>query len=315
VNWNFALDNSLVQYLAQGETVTATYTITVTDDSGTANASRTQAVIITIAGSGAAEIDLTWLSAAEGFIIQGDEANDLAGGAVASAGDVNGDGFDDLIVGADGGDDGGTDAGETYVVFGAPFRASGTPVNISGTTSAEMLIGGLGADTLSGGGGADIIRAGAGNDLIIVADTSFKRIDGGTGQDTLVLAGGGLTLNLTQTGQSSYITGIETIDILGSGNNTLILDAGDAFRFSEKFNSAFSGAMSHNALVIEGNAGDQLQLSVRGAENGSLWDRAASDVALDGTTPGEYDIFNLINGTDVLASLGVRSSIDVSIII
>jgi hypothetical protein len=120
-------------------------------------------------------------------------------------------------------------------------------------------------------------------------------------------------LDLARPGLSRYITGIETIDISGSGNNTLILDAGDAFRFSEKFNSAFSGAMSHNALVIEGNAGDQLQLSVRGAKNGSLWVREASDVALDGTTPGDYDIFNLVNGGDVLASLGVRTSIDVII--
>ncbi|MCP4384113.1 MAG: hypothetical protein GY798_22335, partial [Hyphomicrobiales bacterium] len=68
-------------------------------------------------------IDLTALSAAEGFIIQGDEgfdrAGDEAGSSVSSAGDVNGDGFDDLIVGAPDGDDGGGSAGEAYVVFGS----------------------------------------------------------------------------------------------------------------------------------------------------------------------------------------------------
>ena len=42
-------------------------------------------------------------------------ADDRAGGSVSSAGDVNGDGFDDLIVGAPFGDDGGLDAGEAYV--------------------------------------------------------------------------------------------------------------------------------------------------------------------------------------------------------
>ena len=46
-------------------------------------------------------IDLTSLSAAEGFIIQGViRLSDSAGFSVSSAGDVNGDGFDDLIVGA-----------------------------------------------------------------------------------------------------------------------------------------------------------------------------------------------------------------------
>ena len=34
IDWSFALDDSLVQYLAKDETVTATYTITLPDDSG-----------------------------------------------------------------------------------------------------------------------------------------------------------------------------------------------------------------------------------------------------------------------------------------
>src|SRR5204862_288757 len=63
-------------------------------------------------------VDLTTLSAAGGFIIQGAAASDLAGSSVSSAGDVNGGGFADLIVGAQGGDDGGDRAGEAYVVFG-----------------------------------------------------------------------------------------------------------------------------------------------------------------------------------------------------
>ncbi len=37
---------------------------------------------------------------------------------MSSAGDVNGDGFDDLIIGAYLGDAGGNASGETYVVFG-----------------------------------------------------------------------------------------------------------------------------------------------------------------------------------------------------
>ncbi len=64
-------------------------------------------------------LDLSTLTAAHGFIIQGDLSNDETGFSVSSAGDVNGDGIDDLIVGAPRGDDGGTDAGEAYVIYGS----------------------------------------------------------------------------------------------------------------------------------------------------------------------------------------------------
>ena len=46
-------------------------------------------------------IDLVNVAAgAGGFVIHGQDANDASGWSVSSAGDVNGDGFDDLIIGA-----------------------------------------------------------------------------------------------------------------------------------------------------------------------------------------------------------------------
>ncbi len=50
--------------------------------------------------------------------LTGDDANDWAGYAVAGAGDVDGDGFDDLFVGATRDDTAGTDAGIGFVVHG-----------------------------------------------------------------------------------------------------------------------------------------------------------------------------------------------------
>ncbi|NNC98270.1 MAG: tandem-95 repeat protein, partial [Gammaproteobacteria bacterium] len=51
IAWDFSLDNALTQYIADGETVTATYTITVMDDSGTANDTATQDVTVVITGT------------------------------------------------------------------------------------------------------------------------------------------------------------------------------------------------------------------------------------------------------------------------
>ncbi|MFO1171320.1 MAG: hypothetical protein U1E49_10165 [Hyphomicrobiaceae bacterium] len=253
--------------------------------------------------------DLAYLEANTGFRISGRDADDHLGSSVSSAGDVNGDGFDDLLIGADQAEDGAAAEGETYILFGAAFGAGGTPITTNGGAGAEMLIGGVGNDTLSGGGGADVIRAGAGSDLLTVADTAFRRIDGGTGQDTLVLAGAGQTLDLSNTVTSSRITGIETLNITGSGNNGLILDADDAMHLSDVVNTSFTGATSHNSLIVDGNLGDTLRLLLGGAEAGAVWSRVASDVNLANTGAGVYDLFTLHIGGEVLATIAVGTSV------
>jgi hypothetical protein len=53
-----------------------------------------------------------------GFRIRGSTAGELAGYDVAAAGDVDGDGLDDVLVGAPGADHGGRSSGGAYVVFG-----------------------------------------------------------------------------------------------------------------------------------------------------------------------------------------------------
>jgi VCBS repeat-containing protein len=57
IDWYFNLDNSLVQYLADGETITVTYSITVKDDSGTAtDTSTAQTVTVVISGTNDAPV-------------------------------------------------------------------------------------------------------------------------------------------------------------------------------------------------------------------------------------------------------------------
>ncbi len=74
------------------------------------------------------EFDLDDVAAGRGgFKIIGENAGDDAGIEVALGFDVNGDNVEDILVGADGNDAGGTNAGAAYVVFGT---AGGARVNL-----------------------------------------------------------------------------------------------------------------------------------------------------------------------------------------
>ncbi len=53
-----------------------------------------------------------------GFRINGVAAGDIAGHDVGAAGDINGDGFDDIYVSAPGADNGFTNSGSVYVIYG-----------------------------------------------------------------------------------------------------------------------------------------------------------------------------------------------------
>ena len=67
----------------------------------------------------------TWLDGVNGMIFAGAVTNDKSGEAVSSAGDVNGDGLDDFLIGARYADpDGRESAGEVYLVYGRTNMAA-----------------------------------------------------------------------------------------------------------------------------------------------------------------------------------------------
>jgi hypothetical protein len=203
----------------------------------------------------ASSIDLSALDGTNGFRLDGVDADDYSGFAVAAAGDVNGDGFDDLVIGASRADPGGdSTGGESYIVFGGDFTGAVTRLgtsggdSLTGTAGAETFVSGQGNDTLIGRGGADVFNAGAGNDLIAVSTTTFRDVDGGSGTDTLRLTGSGRTLDLTALANNK-ISGIERID-LGRGDNTLEIRKGDLLDLSD----------TTNQLKVVGNTGDTVEL-------------------------------------------------------
>jgi hypothetical protein len=212
-------------------------------------------------------IDLATLTPSQGFVIYGADAADYSGRSVSSAGDVNGDGFGDLIVGALGGDAGGnakSAAGESYVIYGGDFTGSvvfaGTSDadTLTGTAAAENFVGGQGDDTLVDGGGADAFQGGEGDDTIAVTSLDFFRAGGGNGTDTLRLDGAGLALDLT-TLADNRTRSIEQIDITGTGDNSLTLSVLDVLNISD----------DSNELLVAGDAGDMANI-------GAGWTQAAS---------------------------------------
>jgi len=83
--------------------------------------------------------------------ILGKAATDQLGTSVSGVGDVNGDGFDDFIIGADQNDDGGSnDGGAAYIFFGSS-DLSGTKA-LGGVSSADFTILGKGVSDFLGRG-------------------------------------------------------------------------------------------------------------------------------------------------------------------
>ena len=96
----------------------------------------------------------TWLDGTNGIILAGAQTNDRSGRSVSSAGDVNGDGLADILVGAEYAKPSGrVAAGETYLIYG---RSNGLPASIVMTNSwldgtNGIILAGAKANDLSGG--------------------------------------------------------------------------------------------------------------------------------------------------------------------
>ena len=155
-----------------------------------------------------------------GSIFDGVSSGDYSGGSVSSAGDVNGDGFDDLVIGAFGADPNGNgngngNGGSSYVVFGGVGFAE----TFASTAGSDAINGGAGLDTVSYENALTGVRAdlayyrqnqgeatgdtyidienlrGSSNNDVLLGDGAANGLEGLNGNDRLFGRGGSDVLN------------------------------------------------------------------------------------------------------------------------
>ncbi|MEQ1824839.1 MAG: PKD domain-containing protein, partial [Pirellula sp.] len=243
-----------------------------------------------------ATISLATLGSA-GIKILGVDAGDASGFSVSSAGDVNGDGFDDLLVGAPYADASGnlkSDAGESYVIFGGNFTTSVTHSGTSGadtltgTSGSNVIIGGRGNDTLIGNLGVDVLYGGQGADVLAIQDVGFFQISGGTGIDTLRLDSDGLFLDLTMI-PDNRLNDIETIDLRGTAQ-IVKLSALELFNLSD----------SSNTLIVTGSIDDLLAV----IDFDTLWQSSGTQT-ISGTN---YNVYTSGAATLLVSGVAILSA-------
>ena len=216
-------------------------------------------VVFGTAGATRTTIDLGTLSLTDGLILAGARGG-RAGGSVSAAGDVNGDGVDDLIVGARYDN---LRSGEAYIIYGN--RNFGRAPAIEGTAGADTLTGTAGDDTINGGAGDDVLVGGTGSDTM----------SGGIGNDIFVVTDAGDVVNeaanegrsdKVETNLAAYTlpANVENLEYFGAGAFTGTGNAETNYMVAGSLNDVLNGGDGDDTLA--GEAGNDTLNGGSGAD-------------------------------------------------
>jgi len=229
-----------------------------------------------------ASLDLSALDGTNGVVINGIDGGDQSGASVSSAGDINGDGFDDILIGARNADSNGGQSGESYIIFGSASFGSPPPTgptpgndNLTGTPDDDMIDLLAGDDIYRGREGNDDVEGGAGNDTVF-GQGGDDDLSGGEGNDVLL---GGLGNDTTDGGEGDdMINGQAGDDLIngGDGADSLLGASG---------NDMINGGTGND--VINGNGGDDM---IDGGEGNDMLNGAVG-----------FDTINGGNGDDIIS--------------
>jgi len=256
-------------------------------------------------------IDLDSIGSA-GIVIDGADPGDRSGESVAFVGRANADSFDDIVIGAPGGDPGTTtDAGEAYLVYGGGSLPGTIELSALGA-GGVVLQGAASGDEAGGrvGGGGDVDGDGR-DDLVIAAgraDPGGRRdagksylVFGSAGLSSPVALGslgsGGATLDGVDPGDRSRVQGARLADVNGDGRPDILVGAHLAGP------DGSSGTGEAYVVFGSGSLGPSVGLGSLGAGGITLKGEAAGDhagmeVAAAGDVNGD-GIGDLLVGTNI----------------
>ncbi|MEO1149170.1 MAG: calcium-binding protein, partial [Cyanobacteria bacterium J06638_22] len=279
--------------------------------SGRGNAAIGQSYVIFGSDQGfAPSLELADLNGINGFVVTGVTDDDYAGNSVSGVGDINGDGIDDLIIGAfRASPNDNMDAGASYVVFGRQTPTSGNDV-LTGTNGRDVIVALAGNDWVDGLAGNDRLVGQEGNDRLIGGDGRDNLL-GGSGRDALLgganddrLAGGTGNDRLNGDGGNDRLVGGTGADNLfgGTGKDTLLGSTGDDLLLGLEGGDILRGGSGND--VLRGGIGNDRLSGDQG--NDLITTGEGSDRIFIGTGQGLDRVTDFSDGQDLIILGGIR---------